>query len=256
MVLSLCVLPVLRAVRLPHLSLSLFAVSQASTGLRDRLAALSRRYSSTTLEQAAVEAAEAEEQGAAEAGPAEVVEAAAEEAEASLLAAAAVASPQSAVASPQSAGTTQTGGETPSGLGSAGSALGHSPPAALWAGGGLPLSPSWPTGQPLDMAGRVDAILADLQQRLGVLESSAAGGAAAGLQAAEGAAPAAVRAPAAATADAATQTAAGPVRLAAHAAVTSSLLAGSGGAEETAVGTWHRITQASRDDGHVSAVAI
>ncbi|PRW59547.1 hypothetical protein C2E21_2017 [Chlorella sorokiniana] len=159
---------------------------QASSGLRDRLAALSRRYSSTTLEQAeaaaAVEAAAEGAAGGQEAGPADVVEAAEEEAEASLMAAAAVAAGWTELAAatpPRSAGSTQAGDETPSRLGSVSSSLARSPAAA-------PQEPAVGGSsavQPDDVAERMDAILADLQQRLGSLEAAAAATAAAPIRA-------------------------------------------------------------------------
>ena len=202
----------------PHLP-ALPGMPQQSSGLRDRLAALSRRYSSTTLEQAeaaaASEAAAAEgPAGAEKAGPADVVEAEEDAAEASLMAAAAAAvSPGLAATPARSPGSTQIGGETPTRLGSVGSTLARSP-GAFSPAEALPELPvgGIVAGRPADVVDRMDAILADVQQRLSSLEAAAA----ANTAAAGAAAAAAAEAPPGAAglrqaawhADAATQTAA------------------------------------------------
>ena len=197
-----------------------------SSGLRDRLAALSRRYSSTTLEQAQVAAAAAEAAAEGPAGveiegPAAVLEAAEEEADASLMAAAAAAGATGSMASPaRSVGSTQVGGETPSRfVGSAGTAMARSPaaPSPAAAPQDLPVGSRW-AGQPeADVAERMDAILADLQQRLGSLEAAAATATAAtATVVAPGEAQPAAEGPclAPACADAATQTAAAELQAA------------------------------------------
>lgn len=187
---------------------------QHSSGLWDRLAALSRRYSSTTLEQgeaaAAADAAAEGPAGAEEASPADVVEAAEEEAEASLMAAgiAAVESAGLDATPVRSVGKARAGEETPTGLGSAGSALEPSPvarsgaaaPQELFSGG------RW-EGQPVDVAEQMDAILAHLQQRLSSLEAAAAAGGAAAAREAQPATPPPSQRPTALQADASTQTA-------------------------------------------------
>lgn len=204
---------------LTHLP-ALPGMRQQSSGLRDRLAALSRRYSSTTLQQAevaaAAEAAAAEgPAGAEEACPADDVEAEEDAAEANLMAAAAAAhaavSPGLAATPARSPDSTQIGGETPTRLGSVGSTLARSPDTLSHAAA-LPELPTGGivAGRPADVVDRMDAILADLLQRLSSLETAAA----ANTAAAAAAAPAEAQPGAAGLlqaerqADAATQTAA------------------------------------------------